>query len=204
MKRNYDKEMQALLDVIPQGEELLLHSCCGPCSSAVLEQLAEHFAITLLYYNPNIWPQKEYDRRQDEQESLLQKLCTTYPIKFIRVEYNPEEFLQVALGLEEEPEGGARCAQCFKLRLTQAAKEAKSRGIKWFTTTLSISPHKNSMLLNKIGEEIAAEYELNYLFSDFKKREGYKRSLDLSSQYGLYRQEYCGCEFSYRQRQAEQ
>lgn len=197
--RNYRQETDELIARIPEGTGLLLHSCCGPCSSAVLEELASHFDVTLLYYNPNIWPNEEYVRRRDEQMALLQKLPVRYPVKFEEAAYEPKEFLQAAQGLEGEPEGGARCEACFALRLRRAAETAAARRIPWYTTTLTVSPHKNAPLLNRLGEEIGAEVGVKFLPSDFKKRDGYKRSLALSREYGLYRQNWCGCAFSYRQ-----
>lgn len=199
-KRNYRQETDEMLAQLPAGTPLLLHSCCGPCSSAVLEELAAHFAVTLLYYNPNIWPKEEYARRRDEQVELLKKLPVRHPIEFEEVAYEPQEFLAAARGLEGEPEGGARCEACFALRLRRAAKEAAARSIEWFTTTLTVSPHKNAPMLNRLGEEIGAETGVRFLPSDFKKRDGYKRSLELSAEYGLYRQSWCGCEFSYRRK----
>lgn len=199
-KENYHEKMEEALAQIPKGERLLLHSCCGPCSSAVLEQLSKHFAITLVYYNPNIWPPAEYERRKEEQRGLLKKLPQAYPIVFEEVPYRPEAFYAAVAGLEQEPEGGRRCAACFELRLQQAAQQAVQRGMEWFTTTLTISPHKNAALLNSLGQQVAQRYGLHFLPSDFKKKNGYKRSLELSAEYGMYRQDYCGCEFSHRQR----
>lgn len=196
-KQNYQLTMENALRKIPEGTKLVLHSCCGPCSSSVLEQLAAHFEVTLLYYNPNIWPKEEYIRRRDEQQEVLKKLPIKHPVHFVELPYKEEEFLAVAAGLEAEPEGGSRCAACFALRLGQAAAFARRQGINWLTTTLTVSPHKNAALLNKIGEKAAEENGVHFLPSDFKKKNGYKRSLELSEEYGLYRQEYCGCEFSY-------
>ena len=195
-KRNYHREMLQILAQITPGEELLLHACCGPCSSAVLERLSSVFAITLLYANSNIWPREEYIRRRDEQSALLAQLPPAYPARFVEEEYNHDLFLAAAEALAGEPEGGARCEVCFRLRLSAAARYAKAAGIRRFTTTLSVSPHKNAALLNALGEEIAAAEGLLYLPSDFKKDNGYLRSLQLSAEYGLYRQDYCGCEFS--------
>lgn len=202
-KINYASEMEKTIKEIPVGEKLLLHSCCGPCSTAVLEQLGSHFSVVLHFYNPNIWPEKEYNRRLQEQMAVLQQTKTTYPVVFLPDAYQPELFYEAVEGYEEEPEGGARCSVCFALRLQHAAKMAAEYGIRWFTTTLTISPHKNAPLLNQIGKAAGEKYNVAFLPSDFKKKEGYKRSLELSSAYNLYRQEYCGCEFSFQQRQQE-
>lgn len=199
-KRNYQQEMEKLWKEIPEGTTLVLHSCCGPCSSSVLEQLAGHFSVTLLYYNPNIWPPKEYKRRKEEQEDVVQKLQVKYPITFVELPYIEEEFYSAVKGLEKEKEGGARCEKCFELRLAQGAKFAKQNKIEWYTTTLTVSPHKNSQLLNQIGESEAQKAGVRFLSSDFKKKNGYKRSLEISQELNLYRQEYCGCVYSYQER----
>ena len=200
MAQNYRKEMEQLMASAPEGEHLLLHSCCGPCSSAVLEQLSSHFKVLLLYYNPNIWPRQEYDRRRDEQIQVLKMLPVRFAVRFEELPYCPEEFLRAVRGLEDAPEGGVRCEACFSLRLARAAQEAAVRGISWFTTTLTVSPHKNADVLNRLGRETEQKYGVRFLASDFKKKEGYKRSLELSAEYGLYRQDYCGCEFGRKQR----
>ena len=175
---------------------LLLHSCCGPCSSYVLEYLSAFFEITVLFFNPNIYPENEYDKRLSEQKKLIEAMSFKNPVSLISVPYDYSAFLACAVGLEGEREGGARCTECFRLRLGKCAEIAKERGFDVFATTLSVSPHKNAALLNSIGEEFSEKYGVLYLPSDFKKREGYKRSIELSKQYGIYRQEYCGCEFS--------
>ena len=171
---------------------LLLHCCCAPCAVYVLEYLSPFFEITVLFYNPNIRPREEYDKRAAE----LQKLpIAKYPNKvdvFV-TEYEPTVFDISTTRLEDEPEGGLRCAVCFRLRLTETARRAREDGYEYFTTTLSVSPYKNAALLNEIGGELAGEYGVGYLTSDFKKRDGYKRSIELSNQFGLYRQSYCGC-----------
>ncbi len=181
------------IDPFP-GKRLLLHSCCAPCSSAVLEVLKEVFDVTVLAFNPNIWPQAEHDRRLDEQARLLEAL----DIPLLHADDPPELFEDIAAGLEDAPEGGARCTKCFALRLSHAAQTAKEQGFDCFTTTLSVSPHKNAALLNQIGEQMAAAYGIPYVYADFKKNNGYLRSLELSKEYGLYRQSYCGCRFSVR------
>lgn len=175
---------------------LLLHSCCGPCSSYVLEYLTKYFDVTVLYFNPNIYPAEEYEHRLSEQRRIISLLPTEHSVKFLECEYDHEQFIEAAKGYEQEREGGSRCEKCFYLRLERTALEAKKHGFDYFTTTLSVSPHKNSQLLNRIGEETGEKYGVRHLPADFKKREGYKRSIELSKQYDLYRQDYCGCEFS--------
>ncbi len=204
-KRNYQKEMERITKSFAPGDKprLLLHSCCAPCSSAVLETVAPHFALTVYYYNPNIAPREEYQKRVDEQKRLLLQMPLPEPVDFLEGPYDPDCFLQAVKGLEMVPEGGARCEQCFRLRLQKAAEAAKEGGFDFFTTTLTVSPLKNAPLLNQIGEEMAAKYGVRWLPSDFKKKEGYKRSITLSHQYGLYRQDYCGCAFSKRERMEE-
>lgn len=195
-KNNFNRQMEKAMENIPAGESLLLHSCCGPCSSAVLERLAKHFKVTILYYNPNIWPAGEYARRKDEQKRLLALQPMQYPVEFVEGAWEHDSFLRAAKGLEAEPEGGARCAACFALRLQQSARWAAEQGFAWFTTTLSVSPHKNAALLNALGQQAAQKHNISFLCADFKKKDGYKRSIELSKEYGLYRQDYCGCEFS--------
>ena len=198
-KQNYQKKLE---EIITREQEagkvpsLLLHSCCAPCSSYVLEYLSEYFRITVLYYNPNISPAKEYEARVAEQERLIAELPAKHPVSFLAGEYHPEEFYTAVKGLEHCPEGGDRCTVCYKMRLREAAEIAKDGGFDYFTTTLSISPLKDAERLNSIGARLAEEYGVAYLYSDFKKKNGYKRSTELSAQYGLYRQDYCGCVFS--------
>lgn len=198
--------MEAVLKTFTGRAEapgLLLHSCCAPCSSYVLEYLSEYFAITLLYYNPNIYPQEEYRKRVEEQQGLIRRLPVKHPVRFVEGRYDPARFYEMAQGLEDVPEGGARCFKCYELRLREAAEYCRKLNLHYFTTTLSISPRKNAGKLNEIGQALAHEYGVSYLPSDFKKRDGYKRSVELSGEYGLYRQDYCGCVFSMRQREAE-
>ena len=204
-KRNYQKEMERITKSFAPGDKprLLLHSCCAPCSSAVLETVAPYFALTVYYYNPNIAPREEYQKRVEEQKRLLLQMPLPGPVDFLEGPYEPDCFLQAVKGLEMVPEGGARCEKCFRLRLRKAAEAAKEGGFDFFTTTLTVSPLKNAPLLNQIGEEMAAKYGVRWLPSDFKKKEGYKRSITLSHQYGLYRQDYCGCAFSKRERMEE-
>ena len=200
---NYAREMEAVLRTLEgRRPRLLLHACCGPCSSAVLEQLSQYFDITILYYNPNIWPAEEYHRREEELERFV---AQAHPLGVTVVEdcYDPQEFYDAARGLEDEPERGARCTACYRLRMRRAAQYAAEHGFDWFTTTLSISPHKDAARINQIGQELAAECGVPHLPSDFKKKNGYLRSLQLSAEYGLYRQDYCGCVFSAKARQQE-
>lgn len=206
-KINYQKELDKLIDHLQKEEKvptLLLHSCCAPCSSYVLEYLSSYFKITVLYYNPNIYPESEYSKRIIEQQTLIGEMDTKYPVQFIAGGYDKEKFYEMAKGLEKVKEGGVRCFKCYELRLRETAEIAKEGGYDYFTTTLSISPLKNAAKLNETGLKLAEEYGVSYLTSDFKKKNGYKRSVELSAQYGLYRQDYCGCEFSMRQRLEEQ
>ena len=199
MKTNYQAQLDALLLTLadrPQKPRLLLHACCAPCASYVLEYLSAYFAITLYFYDPNIDPPEEYARRLAELERFCQEAPFAQEAVIYPAPYDPERFAAIAQGLEETPEGGPRCARCVRLRLEQTAQVAKAQGFDYFTTTLSISPHKNAQLLNEIGQELAERYGVPYLPSDFKKREGYKRSIALSADYALYRQDYCGCRFS--------
>lgn len=205
---NYQREMEkAIAQLEQRGERpaLLLHACCAPCSSATLERLAAHFAVTILYYNPNIDPPAEYHRREAELERFVRDAgYAAMGIRVVELPYRPEEFYAAVRGLEAEPERGARCTACYRLRLECAARYAAAHGFPWFTTTLSISPVKDPVRLNSIGCALADQYGLHYLQSEFRKKDGYKRSLALSAEYGLYRQDYCGCRFSRlaRERQA--
>ncbi len=200
---NYQKELDKTLEKLTKEErvpKLLLHSCCAPCSSYVLEYLSQYFEITVFYYNPNIYPESEYTKRIWEQQKLIDDLPAKHPISFMAGPYDKERFYEMASGLEHVKEGGARCMKCYELRLREAAKIAKNAGFDYFTTTLSISPLKKAERLNEIGQRLSEEYEVEYLLSDFKKKNGYKRSIELSKIYGLYRQDYCGCEFSMENR----
>lgn len=204
--RNYAKELERLIQKLQQEGKvprLLLHACCAPCSSAVLEYLSQYFAITLLYYNPNIAPLEEYQKREAELRRLVSQMKFTHPVALLPCQYDGQAFVQAARGLEGEPEGGKRCEVCFRLRLRYAAQEAARLRFDYYTTTLSISPMKNAPLLNQLGEEIGREFGVAHLPSDFKKKDGYKRSVQLSKEYDLYRQDYCGCAFSKAQRQRE-
>lgn len=199
-KRNYQRELEQLIDNIEPGRvpALLLHACCAPCSSYCLEYLSQHFSITVLFYNPNISPAEEYQKRVDEIRRLISELPAKNKISLIEGRYLPEEFYSSVKGLELEPEGGKRCPVCFELRLKEAALTAKKLGFDYFTTTLSISPLKDAEKLNDIGKMLSDEYGVAYLYSDFKKKNGYKRSIELSREYNLYRQNFCGCVFSKR------
>ena len=198
-KINYQLELDKILREITNAAEvptLLLHSCCGPCSSYVLEYLTEYFKVKLLFYNPNIMPEDEYEHRLSEQKRLLMEMPFKNEVELIECDYNSDEFLKIAKGLHNEPEGGSRCYRCYIMRLRKAAEYSLKLDCDFFTTTLSVSPYKNAQSLNEIGIALSYEYNAKYLPADFKKRNGYKRSIELSKQYSLYRQEYCGCIFS--------
>jgi predicted adenine nucleotide alpha hydrolase (AANH) superfamily ATPase len=204
-KINYQRKLDEIikkLDPSAPPPKLLLHSCCAPCSSYVLEYLSQYFDITVFYYNPNIYPPEEYAHRVDELQRLIREMPMTHPVRFVERGYDPQEFYDAVRGLESVPEGGERCFACYRLRLERTAQLAAELGADYFTTTLSISPYKNSAKLNEIAEELGSVYSLAALPSDFKKRNGYKRSIELSHEYGLYRQDYCGCVFSKREREA--
>ena len=195
---NYDLEMSKQMSNLKEGDSLLLHACCAPCSSAVLERLGNFFNITIFYYNPNITDKMEYQKRIDEIKRFISEFKTKYPISLIEGKYDPESFFDIARGLENEPERGRRCYLCYELRLRETARVASSHGFHNFCTTLTLSPYKNSQWLNEIGERLDNEFSANYLYSDFKKKNGYKRSIELSNIYDLYRQDYCGCIYSLR------
>ena len=178
-------------------QKMLLHSCCGPCSSAVIMRLVEQFDLTIFYYNPNIYPEQEYLKRKSEQIKLLESLKEEgIQVGFLDADYDPETYEKFVCGLENEREGGARCEKCFELRLDKTAKVAKENSFDIFTTTLTVSPYKNAPLINKIGTQMSEKYQIEYLVSDFKKKDGYKTSIELSKKYDLYRQHYCGCKYS--------
>lgn len=219
MKRNFQQELEQIIKQekceekdISQKPTLLLHSCCAPCSSYCMEYLRRYFRITILYYNPNITNRQEYEHRVQEQKRLIdayneiEKDKTEVPltkIEFLEGRYDPKEFIEIARGYEEVPEGGERCFRCYRLRLTEAAVIAAREKFDYFTTTLTISPLKNAEKLNQIGEELAKEHQVAFLPSDFKKKNGYKRSTELSREYNLYRQDYCGCSFSKAERERQ-
>lgn len=198
-KINYQKLLDGIIEenskngVVPK---LLLHACCAPCSSYCLEYLSNYFEITVFYFNPNISLKEEYEYRLNEEKRLISLMEFKNPVNIVYGEYNPNDFYTAVRGLEKEPEGGKRCEKCFRLRLEASAKEAEKLGCDYFATTLTISPLKNAQLINTIGEEKGQKYGVKWLYSDFKKKEGYKRSIILSKKYELYRQNYCGCIFS--------
>lgn len=198
---NYQLELDKIIDgIVKEGivPGLLLHSCCAPCSSYCLSYLAEYFSITVFYYNSNISPAEEYYKRVSEQQRLISELPVKHSVSFAEGKYEPEKFMEMAKGLEDVPEGGSRCFKCYEMRQREAAVFALENGFDYFTTTLSISPHKNAHKLNEIGLKLQEEYGVKYLVSDFKKRGGYQKSIQYSNEYGLYRQNYCGCIFSKR------
>ena len=198
MKIDYQKKLDEILLSIDEPKKLLLHSCCGPCSSYVLEYLSEYFDITILYYNPNISDIDEFNKRLSEQKRLVSEMNFKNKVEVVEGKFEKEKFDEIVKGLENEKEGGPRCFKCYRLRLEEAARYAKENNFDYFTTTLSISPYKNAQKLNEIGEVLQQEYNINYLYADFKKRNGYKRSIELSKIYNLYRQDYCGCIYSVR------
>ena len=196
---------QKLKEIAQTGKvpKLLMHSCCAPCSSYCLSYLSDYFEITIFYYNPNISPKEEYQKRVDEQIRLIGERPVRHKISFVEGNYDPENFYKMAEGLEDVPEGGIRCFACYEMRQREAVIYAKEHGFDYVTTTLSVSPHKNAQQLNKIGMQLSEEYQIPYLVSDFKKKGGYQKSIALSKEYGLYRQNYCGCEYSKRQAQSK-
>lgn len=199
MNKNFDRMLSDIMTKHSLNNEVprvLLHSCCAPCSSYVIEYLSNYFYLTILYYNPNISPYDEYEKRKKEQIRLINEIDTKYRVDMIDCDYDNDLYESKIRGLENEPERGRRCEVCFRLRLEKTAKMAKELGYDYFCTTLTVSPYKNANMLNEIGLEIAEELGINYLVSDFKKRDGYKRSIQLSSEYNLYRQNYCGCKYS--------
>ena len=202
--RNYQKELDQIISANEKNgirPRLLLHACCAPCSSYCMEYLMKHFDITLLFYNPNIDTAEEYEKRKTELNRLIDQ--AGFPVRVLYRDYDAGPFHEAAAGLEELPEGGERCFRCYELRMREAAQEASRGGYDYFTTTLSISPHKNADKINEIGEKLSREYGVRHLSSDFKKKGGYQRSIELSAQYGLYRQNYCGCIYSKAGRAAD-
>ena len=197
---NYNLEMEKMMEEIPQGTELLLHACCAPCSSACIERLSDRFKIIILYYNPNITDKDEYDKRLAEVKRFIKEIPNKYGIDIMEAKYDPASFFEISRGLEKEKERGKRCYKCYKLRLEETAKVAEENNIKYFATTLTLSPYKKALWINEIGEELNNKYNTTYLYSDFKKKNGYKRSIELSKEYNLYRQDYCGCVYSLRDR----
>lgn len=205
-KINYQRELDKLIASLEGTPRLLLHSCCAPCSSYCLEYLSQYFSITVLYYNPNISPEEEFRKRAEEQARLISELPVKNRVELVVDEYDPGEFFEAVKGLENTPEGGERCFVCYRLRLERAARYAAEHGFDYFCSTLSISPLKNAQKLNEIGAELSGIYNIRNLPNDFKKKAanqnggGYLRSIELSREYGLYRQDYCGCVFSKRAR----
>lgn len=198
-KINYQRELDKITENLSKTGEtpaLLLHACCAPCSSYCLEYLSQYFKIYIYFYNPNISDKEEYLYRLDEEKRLISQVNYKNSVELIESEYDSKDFFEYTKGLEKEPEGGARCKKCFELRLKKTVEKAKELSVDYFTTTLTISPLKNAQLLNEIGIQIAEKYGVKWLYSDFKKKEGYKRSIELSKIYNLYRQDYCGCVFS--------
>ncbi len=209
-KHNYQKDLDELLEDIRSREDsgenaprLFLHSCCAPCSSYVLEYLSDYFEITDFFYNPNIEPEEEYRHRESELQRLIAEMKPVYPISFVSGDYDPRQFYEAVKGLEHIHEGGERCFACYRLRMEEAAALAAKGGYDYFTTTLSISPLKRADKINEIGQELERIYGVKHLPSDFKKKGGYQRSIVLSKEHGLYRQDYCGCVFSKAERQAQ-
>lgn len=202
-RRNFQKELEQIIEKEQKKEKvptLLLHSCCAPCSSYCISYLSQYFKITIFYYNPNITDEAEYKKRVEEQKRFIQEYPAYHPVDFLEGTYEPERFFEIAKGYEQLPEGQERCFRCYELRLEEAARVAEEKGFDYFTTTLSISPMKNAQKLNAIGERLSKKWQVSYLFSDFKKKDGYKQSIALSAEYGLYRQDFCGCIFSKRDR----
>lgn len=197
IKVNYQLELEKILNNLKGKPRLLLHACCGVCSSYVLEYLSKYFEITVLYYNPNIYPRVEYDKRLLNQKKIIDEMVPQVKLK--TVTYDENEFLDYVDGLEDEPEGGVRCTKCFILRMEKTAIIAKEENYDYFCTTLSVSPYKDSQRLNKIGKYLEEKYGVKYLYSDFKKKNGYKRSNELAREYDIYRQDYCGCRYSIRE-----
>ncbi|MBQ9662860.1 MAG: epoxyqueuosine reductase QueH [Oscillospiraceae bacterium] len=199
MKRNYQQELDGI--IAQQGEKkptLLLHSCCGPCSSSVLEYLTQYFDVTLLWLNPNIWPQEEFDRRLEAQRKLIRAMGLEERVRIVTVPRESAVWYEAVRGLEREPEGGARCTECFRLRLRETARLAAEGGHEYFCSTLTLSRHKDPVRINALGEAFAEEYGVKWLPSEFKKRGRELRSRQLCAEYGIYRQNYCGCEYSFR------
>ncbi len=199
MNNNYNLILEKTLKLLLKDDkvpDLLLHSCCAPCSTYVILYLSNYFNITLFFYNPNIMPDEEYNKRLEEQKKFIEYIKTKNPIRFVEGSYNYKLFLNKVKGLEMEREGSLRCFKCYKLRLEETAKYAKNNNYDYFATTLTVSPYKNAQKINEIGIILGESYKINYLVSDFKKKDGYKKSIEISKKYNLYRQSYCGCSFS--------
>lgn len=204
MNINFDKLLDDKINGLISNNEvpsILLHSCCAPCSSYVIDYLAKYFRITILYYNPNISPWEEYNKRKNEQIRLIEEMKVQYPVTFMDCDYENDLYEKSIQGLEMEPERGKRCDICFRLRLEKTAQIAIKNHFDYFGTTLTVSPYKNSFLINSIGQQLEEEYSIPFLVSDFKKKNGYKKSIELSKEYHLYRQDYCGCKYSKKERE---
>ena len=200
-KRNFQRELDLILKDISSRDTkpvLLLHSCCGPCSSYVLEYLTQFFYIKLYFYNPNIHPEEEYKKRLEAQYKVIKSMQLENSVEIIEGEYDPNIFFSKVQGFESEPEGGERCHICIKMRMEAAALAAKKQNADYFATTLSVSPHKNALYINQTGKDLENIHQVTYLLSDFKKKNGYKRSIELCRMFDIYRQDYCGCVFSFR------
>ncbi len=191
---NYQNKLWELIKSLETRPKILLHSCCGPCSTAVIDLLKDYFDVTIYYYNPNIEPNEEYIKRKNEQIRFINELNNEF-VHFMDCDYENEVFREKTKGFEKEPENGARCSICYKIRMEKTAKEGKKLNFDYFGTTLTVSPYKNSQKINEIGAYLEKKYEIKFLYSDFKKKDGYKKSIELSNKYKLYRQNYCGCEF---------
>ena len=196
MKINYDNVFKNIINSLDDTKKVLLHSCCAPCSSQVLSRLSDYFNVTVLYYNPNIEPFNEYEKRKEEQKRFIKTFKGKNKIDFLDCDYDNESFKNIAKGYEDAPEGGERCHRCYNLRMEKTCILAKEKGYDYFCTTLSVSPFKNSQVLNQIGHDLEQKYNVKYLYSDFKKEDGYKKSIEFSKKYNLYRQNYCGCIYS--------
>ncbi len=203
-KINYDRKMCEIIKKKEEKQEvptLLLHTCCAPCSTAVISRLANHFKITVFYYNPNISPEEEYIKRKEEQKRFLKEFKTKYPVSFFDCDYDFGSFEEIAKGLEKEKEGGKRCFLCYELRLRKTAQMARKNHFDYFGTSLTVSPYKNAQKINEIGKNLEEEFLVSFLYSDFKKKDGYKQSIEFSKEYQLYRQDYCGCIYSKEERE---
>ena len=195
---NYNQLMEEIINNLDSVPKILLHSCCAPCSSHVISALSNYFDITILYYNPNISPIKEYEKRKEEQIRLIKQLNTKNKLDIMDCDYDNNKYIDIVKGLENEPERGARCHKCYHLRMKKTASLASINNYDYFATTLTVSPHKDAKIINKIGLFLEKEYSIKYLPNDFKKKDGYKHSIELSKKYDLYRQDYCGCIYSKR------
>lgn len=196
MKNNYNNQMKEIIASLDHTPSILLHSCCGPCSTEVISRLTNYFDITIIYYNPNIEPYEEYLKRKNEQIRFINEYKGVNKITFMDCDYANEDYEDAIKGLEKEKEGGLRCHKCYELRLDKTARIAKENNFEYFGTTLTVSPYKNADYINEIGKSLEEKYNINFLYSDFKKEEGYKKSIEYSKKYNLYRQDYCGCQYS--------